>query len=49
MKCSEGCGYFWKEEWEKYPSCHYPYDDDYAPCSYPEESDDDDIEYDEWD
>ena len=23
MKCSD-CGYYWKEEWEDYPCCHYP-------------------------
>lgn len=27
MKCTD-CSYYWQEEYENYPSCHYPYDDD---------------------
>lgn len=30
------CGYYWQEEGEKYPRCHY--DEPYpAPCEYDEE------------
>lgn len=31
------CGYFWQEEWEDFPTCHYPYDDGYAPCELEEQ------------
>lgn len=35
------CGYFWKEEWEDYPTCHY--DDPWpAPCEYDEEEEQND-------
>ena len=32
MKCVD-CSYYWKEDHEAFPCCHYPYDDDYAPCA----------------
>ena len=31
MKCAD-CPYCWKDEGDKYPHCHYGYDDGYAPC-----------------
>ena len=46
------CGYWWKEEGEDYPRCHYPDDGTLAPCEYEDEDDDwddyepDDIDYD---
>lgn len=42
-RCAEGCGYYWQEEWEDYPSCHYNYPWP-APCEYdnePEEEEED--------
>ena len=30
MKCVD-CGYWWADE-EENPSCHYRYNDGYAPC-----------------
>lgn len=35
MKCEE-CPYHYYDEHEEYPSCHYFYDDGYAPCEYEE-------------
>lgn len=38
------CGYYWQEEGEDYPRCHYPDDGTPAPCEYddePEDIDDD--------
>ncbi len=36
MARCENCGYYWKEEWEKFPSCkadpNWP-----APCEYEED------------
>lgn len=35
-RCAEGCGYYWQEEGEAYPRCHY--DDPWpAPCEYDDE------------
>lgn len=31
MKCTD-CPYHWQDEGEKYPTCKYPYNDNYAPC-----------------
>lgn len=38
MKCSDNCGYFWQEEGEAYPTCHFPdkWPDDWAPCAQDE-------------
>ena len=36
------CGYYWQEEGEDYPRCHYDYDDGYAPCELEEPPDIDD-------
>ena len=44
MKCTD-CSYYWQEEYENYASCHYPYDDDEAPCSYDDEPDDIDDDF----
>lgn len=32
MKCSDNCGYWWADGDDRFPSCHYPYNDGYAPC-----------------
>lgn len=35
MTCaSSNCGYYWQEEGEDYPRCHYPNDGTPAPCEY---------------
>lgn len=26
------CGYFWQEEWEDYPTCHFEGPEGWAPC-----------------
>ena len=44
MKCTD-CSYYWQEEYENYPSCHYPYDDNEAPCNYDDEPDDIDDDF----
>lgn len=31
------CGYFWQEEGEDYPRCHYLDDGTLAPCEYDDE------------
>ena len=35
MKCSDNCGYYWQEEDERYPTCHFPnkWPADWAPCA----------------
>ena len=43
MTRCERCGYFWREGWEDYPSCHYEGPDEWAPC----EQDGDDYEEDD--
>ena len=40
-----GCGYFWREENELYPSCHYNDPLFPAPC---EQDDDEHYEYEDW-
>lgn len=55
MKCTDNCGYYYCDTDEYgnalgFPYCHYPYDDDYAPCSYDdddyiEDADDEDYYY----
>lgn len=30
----DNCGYYWEEEWEKYPGCHYGDQPWPAPCEY---------------
>lgn len=50
MKCKD-CAYWYADVDEKtgkpvsHPRCQYPYDDDYAPCSYDEN--DSEPDYDE--
>jgi len=39
MKCKD-CGYFWKDEGEDIPSCHYRWNDGYAPCEVDEREED---------
>ena len=38
------CGYYWQEEGEDYPRCHYPDDGTLAPCEYEDEDDYEDEE-----
>lgn len=33
ITCAD-CPYHWAEDEYDYPSCHYPYDDGYAPCEW---------------
>ena len=33
------CGYYWQEEGEKFPSCHFDGPDGWAPCEVEENSD----------
>ena len=37
MKCSDNCGYWWADGDDRFPSCHYPYDDGCAPCEIEDE------------
>ena len=49
MKCTE-CPWCWKNEYDSFPHCQYPYDDGFAPCEvdeFFEEPNDDECEY--WD
>ena len=32
MKCTDGCGYFYQDEDEEYPSCHFDGPEGWAPC-----------------
>lgn len=32
MKCADNCPYYYKDEEDDFLCCHYPYDDNYAPC-----------------
>ena len=44
MKCGDNCGYWWQDEDEDYPSCHFDSDSPWpAPCEYDGEEDDTDI------
>ena len=47
MKCGDNCGYWWQDEDEDYPSCHFDPDSPWpAPCEYDGEEDDTDFDYD---
>ena len=46
VKCKE-CGYWWQEECETYPRCHFEGPDDWAPCA--QENDYEEPEHDEFD
>jgi hypothetical protein len=35
MKC-EYCGYYWKDDDEKFPHCHYNGPDEWCPCNMEE-------------
>ena len=35
MKCTDGCGYYWQDEDEDFPSCHF--EGWTAPCEYEDE------------
>lgn len=39
-RCAEGCGYYWQEEGEPYPRCHYN-DPWPAPCEYDDKEEED--------
>lgn len=39
-RCAKGCGYYWQEEGEAYPQCHYN-DLWPAPCEYDDEEEED--------
>ena len=43
------CGYYWQEEGEDYPRCHYPDDGTKAPCEYDDDYEDDYDDYDDCD
>lgn len=47
-RCSiSNCGYYWQDEDEDYPSCHFDHDSPWpAPCEYDGEEDDTDCDYD---
>ena len=45
MRC-DNCSYYWQEANEVHSGCHYPYDDDEAPCSYEPEDIDSDFGFD---
>lgn len=37
-RCADSnCGYYWLEQGELYPRCHYPDDGSMAPCEYDDE------------
>ena len=38
------CGYYWQEEDEDYPRCHYPDDGTPAPCEYDDDYEPEDID-----
>lgn len=44
MKCAD-CPYYWKEENEEFASCHYEYNDGYAPCEVEDSYDDNEYSY----
>lgn len=35
MRC-ENCGYYWQDEEDKYPHCHFEGPDGWAPCEQDE-------------
>ena len=48
MKCGDNCGYWWQDEDEDYPSCHFDSNSSWpAPCEYDGEEDDTDFDYDD--
>lgn len=36
MTCTDNCGYYWKEEDEKFARCHFEGADGWAPCEQEE-------------
>ena len=47
MRCKDNCGYWWQDDDEDYPRCHFEYDSPWpAPCEYDGEEDDTDCDYD---
>lgn len=32
MRCSDNCGYYWKEEDEAFARCHFEGPEGWAPC-----------------
>lgn len=50
MRCADNCGYWYADEDEDYPSCHFDHDSPWpAPCEYDGEEDDTDCDYDDYD
>ena len=43
MKCTD-CGYWWKEDCEKYPRCHFDGPEGWAPCEQEEPYEEEDEE-----
>lgn len=35
----ENCGYYWREGYEKFPSCHFDGPHEWAPCEAADEAD----------
>ena len=46
MKCAD-CGYYWKENWDDHPGCHFVGPHEWAPCEQ-EDDHDDDYDDDAW-
>ena len=47
MKCGDNCCYWWQDEDEDFPSCHFDQNSPWpAPCEYDGEEDDTDFDYD---
>ena len=38
------CGYWWREEGEKFPRCHFDGPDDWAPCEVEDNEEESDYE-----
>ena len=49
MECKY-CGYFWQDEDDRYPRCHFDGPVNWAPCEYeePEVADDPEIWEEDW-
>ena len=46
MTCTDNCGYYWKEEDDAFPRCHFEGPDGWAPCEQEDEYYDDEAEND---
>lgn len=47
MKCTDNCGYYWRDENEEYARCHFVEQapGDKAPCEYDDYDEDDREDY----